>query len=258
MTSTGEPLDTRHDATLYGRSFVDVYDDWYADLHDLGEIVAAFGRRVPAPARLLELGSGTGRLAEPFVEAGYQVVALDSSLAMLTLDPSDSLRVGGDMASLPIAPNSCDAAVIAYNTFFNLTGESLQQACLRDTARALRPGGLLAIEAFVAPPPDPAEPFGLSVVSHHTHADRRMAIVTWQETGPAASDPSLITGAHIELGPDGSRTRPWQLSYRSPAQIDALAAAAGLELIERVADWSDSPSVADDTRHVSWYRGALA
>ncbi|GAA0448803.1 class I SAM-dependent methyltransferase [Streptomyces sp. NPDC046215] len=40
-------------------------------------------RAVPARARILELGSGTGRMTHPLVERGFTVTAVDESSAML-------------------------------------------------------------------------------------------------------------------------------------------------------------------------------
>ena len=239
-----------HDHGLYARSFADVYDAWYEDLHDVAEIVAAFTARCPAGASIIELGSGSGRLSTPLVHSGFQVVAVDSAVTMLRQDFSSSHKLAADMASLPLADDSVDAALIAYNTLFNLAGSELQQDCIAEAARTLRPGGLLAIEAFIAPETDPDTPFGVSVVPHHTHSDRRMAILTWHD--PAEGE--IITGAHVELGPEGVRTRPWQLVYRSPAAIDALATGCGFELAERHNDWAGTEFDPAGVRHVSWYR----
>lgn len=253
MTRPGPPTSgSAHDPGLYGRSFADVYDDWYANLHNLDEIVAALHSRIAPPAAIVELGSGSGRLADPLAQVGYQVIAIDSSVPMLSQDASASQCCAADMTRLPLQDACADAAVIAYNTLFNLAGVDLQQDCLHEAARTLRPGSFLAIEAFIAPPADPSEPFGITVVPHHTRPDARMAILTWQD--PAESD--VITGAHIELGPDGSRSRPWQLAYQSPDQIDSAAEAAGFKLEERCSDWAGTPFDPAGVRHVSWYRRA--
>ncbi len=241
-----------HDHGLYARSFADVYDAWYEDLHDVAEIVAAFAQRCEAGASIIELGSGTGRLSTPLTHSGFTVTAIDSAVSMLAQDFSSSRKLAADMTRLPLADDSADAALIAYNTLFNLAGSDLQAVCVGEAARVLRPGGLLAIEAFIAPETDPETPFGVSVVPHHTHSDRRMAILTWHD--PAEGE--VITGAHVELGPEGVRTRPWQLVYRSPASIDELAAEAGFALTERHNDWAGTPFDPAGVRHVSWYQRA--
>ena len=237
------------DAGLYARSFGDVYDPWYANLHDLDEVVAAVGSRLGPAATLVELGSGTGRIAAPLVAAGHTVIALDAALSMLGQDRSDARRVAADMVSLPLADASCDGAIVAYNTLFNLETLERQQQCLVEVGRTLRPVGLLAIEAFIAPA-EPDAGFAMSIVGHHTHPDGRMAIVT----RPDPDDPHLITGAHVELRPDGAHSRPWRLAYQSPHELDASAARAGLELVERHAGWGGEPFDPAGVRHLSWYR----
>ena len=246
---TREPA--RLDPGLYARSFVDVYDEWYEHLHDVDEIARAVTQRVGPRTTVVELGSGSGRIAGPLTRQ-HTVIALDSSVAMLQLDPSASLPIGGDMADLPLADDAVDAAIVAYNTFFNLATDDQQRRSLDEIRRVLRPGGWVVIEAFIAPTADPATPFGISIVPHHTRPEARMAIATWNDP----DDPNLITGAHIELGPDGTRSRPWCLAYHSPAAIDDAAAGCGLELVERHADWAGTEFDPAGVRHVSWYRSA--
>ena len=49
--------------------------------------------------------------------------------------------------------------------------------------------------------------------------------------------------AHV---PDGAVTeRAWSILYRTPAQLDAMCADAGLTLTHRWGDWSRSPLAGD-------------
>lgn len=84
-----KPDSQRPDPRLYARSFADVYQDWYGDLDDPAVMVQAFTARCSPGARMLELGSGTGRLATPLHDAGFVVMALDASPAMLGKHPTD-------------------------------------------------------------------------------------------------------------------------------------------------------------------------
>ncbi len=65
-----------------------------------------------------------------------------------------------------------------------------------------------------------------------------------------------MTGQHIELRESGTRLRPWVLRYLHPAQLDALAVAAGLTLESRWAGWDRHPFDTASTAHVSVYRRA--
>ena len=62
-----------------------------------------------------------------------------------------------------------------------------------------------------------------------------------------------ITGQHVQITEAGIRLRPWMLRYLSPEELDALAAEAGLRLVERHAGWRAEPFTADSPVHVSTY-----
>jgi hypothetical protein len=63
-----------------------------------------------------------------------------------------------------------------------------------------------------------------------------------------------ITGQHVHVTEAGIRLRPWHLRYATPAQLDAMAADAGLVLAWRAAGWEGEPFTEDADVHVSAYR----
>lgn len=235
------------DAGLYARSFVDVYDDWYGELDDPVVLVHAFKSRCPAGAVIVEMGSGTGRLATPLYGAGFAVLSVDVSHELLRNAPPGPHAVAADMATTPLTPGCADAVLVAYNTLFNLASRDQQQQCFHEVARLLRPGGLFAIEAFIADGDD-ALPFGVSKRTHPRDPDAQLVIVT----GPDEHDPDVIVGSHIEIG-RSTTCRPWRLTYQSPAELDTCADAANLVLRHRHNDWGGTTFGPDSLRHVSWY-----
>ena len=62
-----------------------------------------------------------------------------------------------------------------------------------------------------------------------------------------------ITGQHIQISETGTRLRPWKIRYSSPAQLDELAARAGLRLGDRFGNWQGDPVTADSANAVSVY-----
>ena len=257
-----------YDATTYGRSFADVYDDWYHDVSDVEATVAAVAARarVASPAgtpRILELGAGTGRLALPLAVAGLHVVGVDASPDMLArarakaaaagLDPDRLALVEADMAA-PLPDGPFAVAFVAFNTLFNLTTAEAQARCFAHVAERLGPGGAFAVEAFV--PPDPVEPGPTPTRGDDDISLRDISldrvVLTVARRDPAAQ---TITGQHVEITEAGGvRLRPWLVRYASPAELDAMAAHAGLALEARHADWHGTPFDDASAAHVSWYR----
>lgn len=243
----GEP-----DPSLYGRSFADVYDDWYADSFDTEATVATVAR-LAGDGSVLELGAGTGRLALPLATTGLEVVALDASTEMLdrlrTRD-ADGLvtTVLADMADLDridaLVGRRFAVVVCACSSMLNLPDAEAITHCLGGAAAMLAPGGVVALEAVV--PVDevplrslsPARVNGAGAVFVETRFD---------------PESRRVDGRHIEIADGLVRTRPWSVVLLAPARFDELAAAVGLRLRERWADWSRSPFDDDCGSHVSIY-----
>lgn len=244
--------------STYGDRFADVYDDWYHDVSDAEATVAHIAALASTRGgRVLELGAGSGRLAIPLARQGLEVWAVDSSAAML-----DRLRdkpggdrvhaVVDDMATLaaPALPtHGFDVVLCAFNTLFNLTETAAQQRCLRRVAERLAPGGRLVVEAFVPPPGDERDAAVGAVEPRHIGLDE--VVLTVSRIDPASR---TVTGQHVQITEAGVRLRPWMLHYASPDELDALAAGAGLALVDRHAGWRDEPFTPEADTHVSEYR----
>lgn len=241
--------------TTYGDAFADVYDQWYADVSPADATAAFLDARVPPGDRRLvvELGSGTGRLAAPIAAAGMSVVGIDASTAMLDRSrraaPSIPV-VAADMAEPPIRDHAADAVLVAFNTLFNLPARALQQQALARARAMLAPDGFVAVEAFV--PGEGADEPSDRVDVVRLEADR--VVLRVSRTDPSAS---TVSGHHIELR-DGEpvRLRPWHLRFAAPDELDRIAAAAGLMLTERHADWAGTAFDPESVTHVSVYRAA--
>ncbi|MFN8473319.1 MAG: class I SAM-dependent methyltransferase [Anaerolineae bacterium] len=133
--------------------------DWAADFYDqtrtlsptMSEAMLNMIReRVPASgSRFLELGVGTGRIAVPILNAGYPLVGIDLSRAMMSrmqakLPPTQrAALVQGDVTWLPFPDDSFDAALAVH--VFHLVGG--WRTALAETQRVLKPGGFLFYDA---------------------------------------------------------------------------------------------------------------
>jgi len=237
-------------ASSYGDGFADVYDDWYTDVSNVDETVAAVAQLAHG-GPILELGVGTGRLALPLTERGLAVTGVDASPAMLDAlrdkAGADTLElVEADMADPGLDGRDFAVAFTAFNTFFNLTDTAAQEACFGAVARSLRSGGRLAIEGFI-PPADGMPDGGMSV--RDITVDRAVLSISQHDAAG-----QIISGQHVDISEAGIRMRPWMMHYRTPTQLDASAEAAGFVLESRTADWGGTPFDPDGDAHVSVYR----
>lgn len=244
----------RPDPGLYGRSFADVYDDWYGDISDPAAVVDAWKKRFGPQSLIVEFGSGSGRLAAPLASAGFIVAGIDASIEMVARAPRSAqlMALGADMAQVPLASSCADGVLIAYNTLFNVAERDRQQDCLVEARRLLGDDGRLAIECFIATPLDSQHSTTASIRS--ADETSAVAIVSWRQRSAQRSQ--RIVGSHIEVRRDDLICRPWELYYRPPGELDNAAAAADLVLDERFADWGETTFDPLGSRHVSWYRPA--
>jgi SAM-dependent methyltransferase len=107
------------------------------------------------PARVVDLGVGTGRELGSLQDAGYDVTGLDVSPAMLALCARRARPVTLALAdlwtTLPFADASVDAVIALHGTLAHPPERSAYGALAAECARITRPGG-----AFVAEVPSQA------------------------------------------------------------------------------------------------------
>jgi SAM-dependent methyltransferase len=97
---------------------------------------------------VLELGCGSGLLTRYLVEAGHRVIATDASPAMLAL--ARSYAPGAEAIEQLVLPDDdlpeADAVVSIGHVLSYLADEAAVWRGLERVARAVRPGGLLAVD----------------------------------------------------------------------------------------------------------------
>jgi SAM-dependent methyltransferase len=128
------------------------YDIEHADLIDDLLMYENFARRCGSP--VLELGCGTGRVALHLARAGFEVIGLDTSPAMLEL-ARDKLVLAGlteqvclleaDLRDFAL-DRRFGMATLAINTFMHFLTVADQVHVLTAARRHLKPAGLLIID----------------------------------------------------------------------------------------------------------------
>ncbi len=236
----------------YGDTFASLYDEIFASPDDPAA-VANFLAPLARGGRALELGVGTGRFALPLAARGVAVVGIDASAAMLA-----RLRARPGGMELPLVVGDFTAppltgpfrlVYVVYNTLFLLPSRAAQVRCLANVAPLLEPAGAFVVEAFVPTP-------------------ERFAGENATRLEPLAGGGYLVTSARDDPSTDqvdltfsvvrGSETAELQqrLCYATPAQIDGLAEAAGLQLTEHWAGWDRAPFSDASARRIALYRRA--
>lgn len=147
---------------------------------------------------LLDIGTGTGRMAELFAAHAERVVALDKNLEMLRvaraklqhLPTSQIELVQGDFAALPFADGSFDTVVL--HQVLHFAPDPLP--ALAEAARVLRAGGRIAIVDFASHDHE-------ELRTRHQHArlgfaDRQMAELLGA-AGFAPATPLALEGGEL-------------------------------------------------------------
>jgi ArsR family transcriptional regulator len=147
---------------------------------------------------LLDIGTGTGRMAELFAPQAARVVAYDRSLEMLRVAraklqhlPTSRIElVQGDFADLPFAAASFDTVLV--HQVLHYAADPLP--ALLEAARVLRSGGRIAIVDFASHERE-------ELRTRHQHArlgfsDRQMAELL-RAAGFAPSAPLALEGGEL-------------------------------------------------------------
>lgn len=128
-------------ATAYQRRFDDLAASG-VDIHGEAAFVAALH---PAPARVLDAGCGTGRVATQLTALGYTCVGVDADAAMVAVaEQRDTVTqwVRQDLSALQLRTQAFDVAVLAGNVIPLLAPGTLMAAVQRIAAH-VRAGGLV-------------------------------------------------------------------------------------------------------------------
>ena len=169
---------------------------------------------------VLDIGTGTGRMAELFAESAEHVVALDKNLEMLRvaraklqhLPTSQVELVQGDFADLPFAPESFDT-VLLHQVLHFAQDPALP---LAEAARVTRAGGRIAIVDFAAHTQE-------ELRSRHQHARLGFSDVQMRELLTAAgfkpAKPIALEGGELVVKIwTATRTAPPATPSKPPAK----------------------------------------
>jgi SAM-dependent methyltransferase len=196
--------------------------------------------------RVLELATGTGRVALPLSARGADVAGIELSHAMvaemMTKPDADRIPVTiGDMATTRVQ-GTFGLVYLVYNTISNLLTQDPQVACFVNAAAHLDPGGHFVIEVFV--PALRRLPIGENLIVFDL-SDGHVGVDEYDIVN------QQLTSHHYWNADGQARTFTSTHRYALPAEYDLMARTAGLSLRERWSDWQRTPFTADSTSHIS-------
>ncbi|HKG38031.1 MAG TPA: class I SAM-dependent methyltransferase [Conexibacter sp.] len=227
------------DPAAYGEAFAAVFDAHLAP-EDTDDVVGFLHGCVGSPpARLLELGVGTGRIARPLVGAGYDVTGVEASPSMVAAlrDRPDGDRVSlllGDFGLIELG-GPYDLVYGADCPLSQLDPRERVLSCLRRVAASLRPGGWFVCDAFHPSP----ELLDVSRIEREQAlaGGARLRTVFEHKTADR-----IGRGTAVVVTPDGTEHRtPVIGRYYAPSELDDLARQVGLKPVRRTGDWSGAP-----------------
>ena len=237
------------------------YDLVHAELTaDIGFILTqAAHNRGP----ILELGCGSGRLLIPLARAGYQVVGLDSSPAMLelarkklALEPEEVRQrvtlVETDMTELDW-PSRFAFIFVSYNTLMHLDNEQ-KGVLFKRVKRHLRSSGLFFIDVVnpltAAQTPDDhfltlercfVEPESGQIVvqkaSSWPHPDRQILHIIW-----------LFDSCPLLGGPVERQVVQMDYHYLYPHELEVLLEEMGFKLEALYGDYQRNLFIEESER----------
>ncbi len=236
----------------YDEWVAEFYDAWFADWFDTAGTVDRLAElaQVAGPAPVLELGIGTGRVALALASRGIEVHGVDASEAMVA-----RLRAkpGGERVPVTVAdfsaldlPERYALVFITAGSFFELPRQEAQVRCFASVARCLRPGGLFVVDG---PVPDTGR-HGDEAAMRVIRGRRGQLVVRFAEVDRAQQ---RYVSHYAILGEAGVNVLSVPFRYALPAELDLMAAMAGLRLRERTGGWRGERFTSASDQQVSVY-----
>ncbi len=138
----------------------EVYDAWCIEVEE--DISHYVGMAVGSTTPIVELAAGSGRIAVPLAEAGFDVIALDRSQPMLERLAANATAAGvaaridarlGDLLAPGLA-GRFDRVLVPFRSLLHLRDDDERRAFLRTARALLSDQGLLAFDVFHPTPAD--------------------------------------------------------------------------------------------------------
>jgi SAM-dependent methyltransferase len=225
-----------------------LYDSIQGGTRDVEYYLRKIG---PTPATVLELGSGTGRIAIPLAQAGHTVYALDSSPDMHRLLRSkvpDRLRsrvvnVEATMCAFSLDA-SFDCIILGLNTVFALVEAQERSACFRAVRQHLKANGQFIVD-FSVPSASLLSnkdgKYSLSVSGNSPNETHAVLTYNRYDAERQLSILNFLTMEVVDAKVSALYVTSAAEYYPSPAEMQMLIEDAGMQVTEILGDYDGHP-----------------
>jgi SAM-dependent methyltransferase len=205
-----------------------------------------------AEGPVLDIATGTGRVALALAEAGHQVTAVDVSPAMIALaaakDADETVAwVEQDARELKVKGKFA-LAVIAGNAFQQLLTDEDRAAALKAAWRQLAPGGTLALAVRFPHAAELARRVEAPEIWHsYLDASGSQVVVSGTQRYDAASQ-VMTHETYRQFAADGTAAAAptaTAVRYSFPQELAAAITAARFEVEGVYADFAGTPLTAE-------------
>ena len=235
-----------------------VYDAEYAGVeHDARFFVERL-RAWQIKGPVLELGCGTGRVAEPLARAGFRVTGLDTSDRMLRIARRNRAKLPPDVAArLDYTkrdatafrfPEPFAAILSTFSLHALLLEPAARAACLDCCRRHLTPDGVLVLDVFVpshAPGGTREQPHTFTRTFPAGRGGRVVEKLTEEWRDEAAGVDHVLYRYRTRIPGSNREVGAFDVAFRiarlEPDTIDAELEAAGFVAVERSGDHRGAP-----------------
>jgi SAM-dependent methyltransferase len=239
--------------------FAHYYDADMGEFADDLPLYREWARRSDGP--ILDAMCGTGRVVVPLAEAGFEVVGLDVSAAMLAVAENKRAARGlegrlrlhqGDVRAFELE-DRFGLVLVPLNSFMHLETVGDQLAALRAIHRHMQPNGLLVLDLFNPDPRELAGDQGALIYEHTFRLPEGNAVQKYVlRRSDVARQQQQVEFIYDELDAEGRVTRhalPFTMRWLYRYEAEHLLDRAGFVLEQVYGDYdlepygSDSPQL---------------
>lgn len=238
-------------ASEYDR-YAGIYDSIFnGRINDIGFYVNFARQFLPEKGTILELGTGTGRLAEYLVNDGFNVIGVDFSRAMLEIAKKRKDRLGnqfkpvyGDVRQLSLNRNF-RLITAPFGMMAHLISKDDRRTVLHKVFQHLEPGGTFIFDDMPNWLSGPATGDDLELIGTAVDAETGFQIRATSLSIDVAAQPLTLCYHYLDWLDEGKLVRriTVRVIYRNSSLEDELEllAEAGFNKIELLGGFDGAP-----------------